>query len=78
MGTRIILICLLLLLPGCQCFRVCPDAPKPPKIDPMPILCYKQLREYDDIGVILKCYLTDILLLEKAAKERDKALGAYQ
>lgn len=67
-----------LLLTGCQCFKVCPDVPKPPALPPLHEPCYKHARDTDPVQNILKCYLTDIVLFEKEAKERETALGAYR
>lgn len=63
---------------GCACFEVCPDVPKPPKLEPIPELCWPKLRESDPVDKVLRCYMLDIVQQSKAAKERDKALEAYK
>ena len=80
MPTKIIIISIATMaMAGCGCFRVCPTLPPPPKIDPMPNLCYPLLRpDVDPVDKVLGCYINDIIGLEQAAKTRDKALDAYR
>ena len=63
---------------GCQCFRVCPDVPKPPVLTAIHEPCYKHVRSSDPINQILECYMRDIVSFEKEAREREAALGAYK
>jgi len=63
---------------GCQCFRVCPDVPKPPVLTAIHEPCYKHVRSSDPINQILECYMKDIVSFEKEAREREAALGAYK
>ena len=77
---RLIMLALVMLtLTGCETFRVCPDVPKPPPMSDMPDRCYLQLRPgVDAPAVVLDCYVNYIINLERAAEERERALGAYR
>jgi len=71
-------ITMMLLLSGCQCFRVCPAVPAPPEVITAPKLCYHLLRPTDPVNIILECYIKDIVELEGYSKQLDKALEPYR
>ena len=72
------LIMAALTMCGCSCFKVCPPLPDPPSVSPVPELCYHRLRSSDPAKTMLECYVNDILSLEGAVMEREKALEAYR
>jgi len=74
----LISIAMMLLLSGCQCFRVCPSVPAPPEAITAPALCYHLLRPTDPPNTILECYIKDIVKLEGYSKQLDKALEPYR
>ncbi len=76
--SKTIIAASVILLSGCQCFRVCPDVPKPPVLTAIHEPCYKHVRSSDPINQILECYMKDIVSFEKEAREREAALGAYR
>ncbi len=76
---RYAIFAMLLALPGCTAFRVCPAVPAPPVVSPMPELCYPTLRpQVDSVDVLLNCLIEDVVKLEKAATEREAALQPYR